>query len=53
MQVKLRLGFWAFFSELLMEKLGGELKIASPSDYSAGTPILVNYGNKYDNKGKK
>lgn len=48
-----RLGFWAFFAKLLMDKLGGELKIASASDYSAGTPQLINYGNKYDKKGKK
>ncbi len=52
-QDKLRLGFWAFFSNLVMEELGGELKIASPSDYSAGTPQLINYGNKYDKKGKR
>lgn len=36
-----------------MEQLGGELKIASPSDYSDGTPQLINYGNRYDKKGKK
>jgi hypothetical protein len=48
-----RLGFWAFFSKLLMEKLGGELNIASSSDYSAGTPQLIEYGNKFDKKGKK
>jgi hypothetical protein len=52
-QTKLRLGFWAFFSEMVMNKLGGELIIASPSDYSAGTPQLINYGNKYDKKGEK
>lgn len=48
-----RLGFWAFFSKLLMEQLGGELKIASPSDYSAGTPQLINYGRRFDKKGKR
>lgn len=52
-QDKLRLSFWAFFSKLLMDKLGGELKIASPTDYVAGTPQLINYGNRYDKKGKK
>jgi len=52
-QDKLRFGFWAFFSLLIMEKLGGELKIASSSDYSEGTPQLVNYGNRFDKKGKK
>jgi hypothetical protein len=49
----LRLGFWAFFSKLLIEKLGGEIIIASKSDYSAGTPLLINYGNRYDKKGKR
>ena len=52
-QNKLRLAFWSLFSILTMEKLGGELKIASPTDYCAGTPQLINYGNKYDKKGKK
>jgi hypothetical protein len=52
-QNKLRLSFWAFFSVLVMNKLGGELIIASPSDYSAGTPQLINYGNRYNKKGKK
>jgi hypothetical protein len=52
-QIKLRLGFWAFFSELVMDKLGGELIIAPPSDYAAGTPQLINYGNKYNKKGKR
>jgi hypothetical protein len=52
-QNKLRLGFWSLFSKIVMEKLGGELKIASPTDYAAGTPQLINYGNKYDKKGKK
>lgn len=52
-QNKLRLAFWSLFSKILMDKLGGELKIASPTDYVAGTPQLVNYGNKYDKKGKK
>jgi hypothetical protein len=52
-QNQLRLAFWSLFSKLVMEKLGGELKIASSSDYSAGTPQLINYGNKYDKKGKK
>lgn len=52
-QIKLQLGFWAFFSKLLIEKLGGELKIASPTDYVAGTPQLINYGNRFDKKGKK
>ena len=52
-QDKLRLSFWAFFSKLLMDRLGGELIIASKSDYSAGTPQLINYGSKYDKKGKK
>jgi hypothetical protein len=52
-QEKLRLAFWSFFSKLIMEKLGGELKIASPTDYSDGTPQLINYGNRYDKKGKK
>lgn len=46
-----RLGFWAFCSKLLMDRLGGDLKIAS--DYAAGTPQLINYGNKYDKNGKK
>ncbi len=36
-----------------MEELGGELKTASPRDYATGTPQLINYGSKYDNKGKK
>lgn len=52
-QSKLRLAFWSLFSKMVMEKLGGEIKIASPTDYCAGTPQLVNYGNKYDKKGKK
>lgn len=52
-QEKLRLAFWSFFSKLLIIKLGGELKIASATDYSAGTPQLINYGNKYDKNGKK
>lgn len=52
-QEMLRLAFWAFFSKLLIEKLGGELKIASPTDYADGTPQLVNYGYKFDKKGKK
>jgi hypothetical protein len=52
-QNKLRFAFWSLFSKIVMEKLGGELKIASPTDYSAGTPQLIEYGNKYDKKGKK
>jgi hypothetical protein len=52
-QDKLRVAFWAFFSKLLMNRLGGEIKIASKTDYSAGTPQLVNYGNKFDKNGKK
>jgi hypothetical protein len=52
-QDQLRISFWAFFSKLIMDKLGGELIIASKTDYSAGTPLLINYGNKYDKKGKR
>lgn len=52
-QNKLRFAFWSLFSKIVMEKLGGELKIASPADYSAGTPQLIEYGYKYDKKGKK
>lgn len=52
-QEQLRLAFWAFFSKLLIEKLGGELKIASASDYAAGTPQLINYGNRFDKNGKR
>lgn len=52
-QNKLRFAFWSLFSKIVMEKLGGELKIASNTDYSAGTPQLIEYGNKYDRKGKK
>lgn len=52
-QNKLRVAFWSLFSKTIMDRLGGELKIASPTDYAAGTPQLVNYGNKYDKKGKK
>jgi hypothetical protein len=52
-QRELQLGFWAFFSRLLMDKLGGELIIASKTDYCAGTPQLINFGNRFDKKGKK
>lgn len=52
-QEQLLLGFWAFFSKLLMNKLGGELIIASKTDYCAGTPQLINFGNRFDKKGKK
>ena len=52
-QEKLRLGFWAFFSKLLIEELGGELQIALKNDYSEGTPQLINYGNRFDKKGKR
>mgnify|MGYP003607106303 CR=1 FL=1 len=52
-QNELRLAFWSLFSKMVMEKLGGEIKIAPPTDYCAGTPQLVNYGNRYDKKGKK
>ncbi|WP_139174215.1 hypothetical protein [Flavobacterium frigoris] len=52
-QNKLRLSFWAFFAKLLTEKLGGELRIAPKSDYCEGTPQLINFGNKFDKKGKR
>lgn len=48
-----RLGFWAFFSKLLMDRLGGDLIIATDSDYAAGTPQLINFGNRYGKNGKK
>ena len=50
---KLRLSFWAFFSKLLMERLGGILRLAPKSDYCDGTPQLIDFGKKYDKKGKK
>lgn len=50
---KLRLGFWAFFIKLLINKLGGELILASKNDYCTGTPLLINYGNRFDKKGKR
>lgn len=50
---QLQLSFWAFFSELLIDKLGGELQIAPKSDYCAGTPQLINFGYRVDKKGKK
>lgn len=53
MQYKLRLSFWAFFAKILMEKLGGELRIAPKNDYCEGTPQLINFGHKLDKKGKK
>ncbi len=49
----LQQAFWAFFSKLLMDKLGGELVLGTKSDYGTGTPIYINYGNLYDKKGKK
>jgi hypothetical protein len=52
-QEKLRLAFWAFFSKLLIQKLGGNLQIAPKNDYCEGTPQLINYGNRFDKKGKK
>lgn len=52
-QNQLRLGFWAFFSKLLLSKLGGELRIAPKNDYCEGTPQLINFGNRIDKKGKK
>ncbi|MNL48214.1 hypothetical protein D3C87_1710540 [compost metagenome] len=36
-----------------MNKLGGELIIASKTDYCAGTPQLINFGYRFDKKGKK
>ena len=50
---KLRLSFWAFFSKLLIEKLGGELRIAPKNDFCAGTPQLIDFGNRFDKKGKR
>jgi hypothetical protein len=52
-QNSLRLAFWAFFSKLLIIKLGGELRIAPKNDYCEGTPQLINYGNKFNKKGEK
>ena len=52
-QEKLQLGFWAFFSKLLIKELGGELQIAPKNDYSEGTPQLINYGNRFDKNGKR
>ena len=52
-QNELRLSFWAFFSKLLMIKLGGELRIAPKNDYCEDTPQLINFGNKFDKKGKR
>ncbi|NDV79480.1 hypothetical protein [Dysgonomonas sp. 511] len=49
----IRLGFWAFFNKLLMDNLGGELIITPKNVYGSGTPMLINYGNLYDKKGKK
>lgn len=52
-QKELRLAFWAFFSKILIEKLGGELQIAPKNDYNEGTPLLINYGKRFDKKGKQ
>ncbi|PAM94913.1 hypothetical protein B4N84_10740 [Flavobacterium sp. IR1] len=52
-QQKLRLAFWSFFAKLLIRELGGELQIAPKNDYSEGTPQLINYGNRFDKKGKR
>ncbi len=49
----IRQGFWAFFDKLLIDKLGGELIITPKDVYGSGTPMLINYGNVYDKKGKK
>lgn len=50
---KLRYSFWAFFAKLLIDKLGGKLQIAPKSDYCSGTPQLIDFGNRFDKKGKK
>lgn len=50
---QLQLSFWAFFSKLLIDKLGGKLQLAPKSDYCAGTPQLIDFGNRVDKKGKK
>lgn len=52
-QNKLRVAFWSLFSKILMEKLGGELRIAPKNDYCEDTPQLINFGNKFDKKGKR
>ncbi|MRJ09001.1 hypothetical protein EQP59_02820 [Ornithobacterium rhinotracheale] len=49
----LQLSFWAFFSTILINKLGGKLQIAPKSDYCAGTPQLVDFGNRYNKNGKR
>lgn len=50
---QLQLSFWAFFSKLLIDKLGEKLQLAPKSDYCAGTPQLIDFGNRVDKKGKK
>lgn len=52
-QDNIRLGFWAFFSSLLIKRLGGELIIAPKDDFTPYTPLLIDYGNLYDKKGRK
>ncbi|MDR2122641.1 MAG: hypothetical protein LBP34_05890 [Flavobacteriaceae bacterium] len=49
----IRLSFWAFFLHLLMNHLGGSVKLAPKNDYCEGTPQLVDFGFKYDKKGRK
>ncbi|EKB54080.1 hypothetical protein [Bergeyella zoohelcum] len=49
----LQLSFWAFFSKILINKLGGKLQIAPKSDYCAGTPQLIDFGNRYNKNGKR
>jgi hypothetical protein len=50
---KLRFSFWAFFLKLLMIKLGGVIRLAPKNDYCDGTPQLIDFGNKFNTKGKK
>lgn len=52
-QTILQQAFWAFCAKILMEKLGGELVLATKTDFCTGTPIYINYGYKFDKKGKK
>ncbi len=52
-QDTLQQAFWAFCAKILMKKLGGELVLGTNSHYGTGTPIYINYGNRYDKKGKK
>ncbi|WP_163273513.1 hypothetical protein, partial [Dysgonomonas sp. 511] len=49
----LQQAFWAFCIKVLMDKLGGEIIIAPKNDYTPYTPLLINYGNLYNKKGKK